>query len=89
METGATTNMLNQTVLSFLNHAAADAHVTLPDNDASLFLSGVLDSFTLVDFVAVIENEYGIRVDDADLRPENFDTIQSVERFIIRARGEQ
>jgi acyl carrier protein len=89
MKIGATTNMLNQTVLSFLTHAAADAHVTLPDTDASLFLSGVLDSFTLVDFVAVIENEYGIRVDDADLRPENFDTIQSVERFITRAQGEQ
>jgi acyl carrier protein len=89
MEIGATTNMLNQTVLSFLTNAAADAHVTLPDTDASLFLSGVLDSFTLVDFVAVIENEYGIRVDDADLRPENFDTIQLVERFITRARGEQ
>jgi len=81
--------MLNQSVLSFLSHAAEDARVTLPDSDASLFISGVLDSFTLVDFVSVIENEYGIRVDDADLRPENFDTMQSVERFVIRARGEQ
>jgi acyl carrier protein len=81
--------MLNQSVLSFLNHAAEEARVTLPNSDASLFVSGVLDSFTLVDFVTVIEKEYGIRVDDADLRPENFDTIQSVERFVVRARGEQ
>ncbi len=81
--------MLSQTVLSFLSQAAEEAHVALPDGDTSLFLAGVLDSFTLVDFVTVIESEYGIRVDDADLRPENFDTIQRVERFVVQAREEQ
>jgi len=80
--------MLSQTVISFLNQAAAEAHVKLPEGDGSLFLSGVLDSFTLVDFVTVIEGEYGIRVDDRDLRPENFDTIQKVESFVARAREE-
>jgi acyl carrier protein len=49
-------------------------------------MSGVLDSFSLVDFVTLIESECGIRIDDSDLRPENFDTISKVHAFIERAR---
>src|SRR5262249_31565747 len=73
--------MLPQGVIAFLNNAATEGRTTLPDRDTSLFLSGVLDSFTLVEFVTVLEKECGIRVDDADLRPENFDTISKVEDF--------
>ncbi|MCI0489346.1 MAG: acyl carrier protein [Blastocatellia bacterium] len=77
--------MLPENVMSFLNRAARDARTELPGRDGSLFLSGVLDSFALVDFVAVIESECGIRVDDADLRPETFDTLAKIEAFIERA----
>ena len=76
--------MLPQGVIAFLNNAATEGRTTLPDRDTSLFLSGVLDSFTLVEFVTVLEKECGIRVDDADLRPENFDTITKVEDFVRR-----
>jgi acyl carrier protein len=77
--------MLPESVTSFLNEAAEQARTAMPDRDASLFLTGVLDSFSLVDFVTVIESECGLKVDDADLRPENFDTIAKVEAFIARA----
>lgn len=77
--------MLPESVTSFLNEAAAQARITMPGRDASLFLAGVLDSFSLVDFVTVIESECGVKVDDADLRPENFDTLAKVEAFIARA----
>jgi acyl carrier protein len=75
--------------MSFLKKAAVEARTALPDRDSSLFLSGVLDSFTLVDFVTVLECECSIRIDDADLRPENFDTIAKVEAFLSRKRGAQ
>ena len=76
--------MLPEPVMTFLNQAARQARTEVPDRDSSLFVSGLLDSFTLVDFVAVIESECGVRVDDRDLRPENFDTIQKIESFIER-----
>jgi acyl carrier protein len=78
--------MLPETVLSFLDQAARQARTELPDRDSSLFLSGVLDSFALVDFVALLEAECGIQVADAELRPENFDTIAKVEAFVARAK---
>ena len=77
--------MLPQPVLAFLDRAAQEGRTKLPDRDSSLFLSGVLDSFTLVEFVTVLEKECGFRIDDADLRPENFDTIAKVEDFVQKS----
>jgi acyl carrier protein len=54
-----------------------------------LFLAGVLDSFSLVDFVTVLESECGIRVSDDDMRPENFDTLAKVEAFVARVQSAQ
>jgi acyl carrier protein len=79
--------MLPEVVLNFLNDAAAQARVELPDRDSSLFQSGVLDSFSLVDFVTLLEAECSIKIDDTDLRPQNFDTIAKVERFVERAKA--
>jgi acyl carrier protein len=81
--------MLPEGVMSFLNKAAREARTEMPDRDSSLFLSGLLDSFSLVDFVTLLESEYAIKIDDSELRPENFDTIAKVEAFIARARAAQ
>jgi acyl carrier protein len=79
--------MLTQGVIAFLDQAATEARIGLPDRNSSLFQSGVLDSFTLVDFVTLLESECNIKIDDSDLRPENFDTIARVEAFIDRMRA--
>lgn len=79
--------MLSEGVMTFLQSAATEARAELPSRDSSLFQSGVLDSFTLVDFVTLLESECNIKIDDADLRPENFDTIAKVEAFVERAKA--
>jgi Acyl carrier protein len=79
--------MLTENIMTFLSNAASEARAELPDPDSSLFQSGVLDSFTLVDFVTLLESECNIKIDDADLRPENFDSIAKVEAFINRVRA--
>ena len=78
--------MLPETVLNYLQQSAQQARTELPAYNASLFSAGVLDSFALVDFVALLESECGIRVADAELRPENFDTMAKVEAFVTRAK---
>ncbi len=74
--------MLPQAAMNFLTQSAKDARTTLPKANESLFIAGVLDSFSLVDFVTVLEKECHIRIDDAQLRPENFDTILKIEAFL-------
>lgn len=74
--------MLSESVLAYLNQAAREARVELPERTASLFDAGLLDSFSLVEFVSLLEEEYGIRVSDAELKPSNFDTIAKIEAFV-------
>lgn len=52
------------------------------DADASLFDTGVLDSFDLVDFVADLEKEFKIRVPDNDLRPSKFESLKKIAEYI-------
>jgi acyl carrier protein len=53
-----------------------------PAADESLFVSGLLDSFALTDFVAGLEEEFGISIPDSDLSARKFDTIQKVDAYI-------
>ncbi len=57
------------------------------DVSASLLGSGVLDSTGALDLVAFLEREFGIRVADEDLVPENLDTIERLARFVDRKRS--
>jgi len=50
--------------------------------DDSLFVSGLLDSFALTDFVTGLEEEFGVSVPDSDLSARKFDTIRKVETYL-------
>jgi len=54
----------------------------VPAVDESLFLSGLLDSFALTDFVAGLEEEFGVSIPDSDLSARRFDTIQKVAAYL-------
>ena len=53
-----------------------------PGADESLFVSGLLDSFALTDFVGGLEEEFGVSVPDSDLSARKFDTISKVESYL-------
>ena len=77
---------LPQSVLDTLNENARQAGAAPPAGGDDLFKAGVLDSFTLIDLVAVIEEQCGVKVPDADVKPENFRTIEAIESYVA-ARG--
>jgi acyl carrier protein len=54
-----------------------------PGADDSLFVSGLLDSFALTDFVAGLEEEFGISIPDSDLSARKFDTINKVSAYLV------
>ncbi len=71
----------------YVNASAAwskrSAQQPLPDDpDESLFESGLLDSFALPDLVSAIEEEFSIKVPDADLNPRKFDSIARMEAYL-------
>jgi acyl carrier protein len=52
------------------------------DPEESLFESGLLDSFQLPDLVGAIEQEFSIKVPDADLNPRKFDSLSRMEAYL-------
>lgn len=57
-----------------------------PTPDESLFDAGYLDSFTLLDLVAGIESEFGVKIPDGDLNPRRFDSIERITEYLV-SRG--
>jgi len=55
-------------------------------DDYPLLEKGVLDSMGIIQVVAFLEDEFGIEVDDAELVPENFETIGSIAELIDSKR---
>lgn len=52
------------------------------DKEQSLFKSGFLDSFVLVDLVGALEQEFRIKIPDSDLIPWRFDSVARIERYL-------
>ena len=73
---------LPQPVIDFLNENAQNNGIALPASDVDLFQSGALDSFALVDFVALLEQHCGIKVPDADVMAANFQTVNAIESYV-------
>jgi acyl carrier protein len=52
------------------------------DREESLFESGLLDSFALVDLVSALERAFGIKIPDADLIPQRFDSLAKISQYL-------
>jgi acyl carrier protein len=53
-------------------------------DDASLVESGVVDQTGILEIVLFVEETYGIEVSDADLTPDNFDTVNNIVAYVMR-----
>lgn len=59
-----------------------DASLLPLGNATSLLDAGVLDSLSLLRFVVFIQDRFGILVDDLDLVPENFDSVDTICAYL-------
>ena len=58
-------------------------NASVKDTDALLEL-GIVDSFGLIQLIFRLEETFGIKVDPDDLKKENFDSIQAIEKLVAR-----
>lgn len=54
------------------------------DGSIDLLESGVIDSMGVLDLVGFLQQEFAITVEDDDLTPENFRSIDSMAEFLQR-----
>ena len=50
-------------------------------------LGGLLDSIAILNLVEFLQDEFGIRVEDDELVPENFETVKAVATLVARKRA--
>jgi acyl carrier protein len=55
--------------------------------DEPLVTSGLIDSFSLVDLALFVEKTFGVRLHDAELRADVFDTVEQLAALIESRRG--
>ena len=52
-------------------------------NDDSLLERGIIDSVKMLELVEFVESQYKIKVDEDDLVPEYFDSINAIVSYIV------
>ena len=55
-------------------------------NSESLLDSGVMDSTGVLEVIAFIEETFSITVEDAEMLPENLDSIDNITNFVVRKK---
>jgi len=50
--------------------------------DEALISSGLIDSMSLVDVALLVEDTYGVHIDDTELNAETFDTLAQLAELI-------
>lgn len=54
--------------------------------DEALLTSGLIDSFSLVDLAMMVEDEFGVRIDDTELNSDTFDTLEQLAGLIVERK---
>jgi acyl carrier protein len=56
-------------------------------DDVSLLEAGIIDSLGVMELVAFVEKHLGVKVPDADVTPEHFDSINRLAAYVHRRRA--
>ena len=54
------------------------------DDDDSFLQEGIVDSVGVLELVLFVEETFGVAVDDQDITPDNFDSVNKLADYIRR-----
>lgn len=66
----------------------ASGRFTFADDD-SFQQRGIIDSTGILELVCYLQERYAIDIDDAELVPDNLDSLTKVARFVARKQQER
>lgn len=61
-----------------------DGSSTPLDDNRPLVEDAILDQTGVLELVLFLEETYGIQVDDADLTPDNFDSVNAIASYVFQ-----
>lgn len=74
---------VRELIVGNLNWNGSPADLT---DDYPLIENHVIDSLGMLELIALLEKEFGIAVDDEDLVPTNFASIEAIAAFVESKR---
>ncbi|MBL0125770.1 MAG: acyl carrier protein [Betaproteobacteria bacterium] len=69
-----------------LDNFVMGSNVEIAD-DASFMKGHILDSTGFIELIMFIEESFDLKVEDAEMLPENFDSLVNIEGYIARKRA--
>jgi acyl carrier protein len=74
---------IERQVREFLKRASPGQADAIDKLEPTTRIWQVVDSLSILDLVETLEAEFKITIEDLDVIPENFRTLQSVVRFVM------
>jgi acyl carrier protein len=71
-------------ILEELQHGNSKLQI---DSEEELISSGVIDSLALLRLIVFIEERFGVTVEDGDVVPDNFETVNSIKAFVEKKQA--
>lgn len=62
-------------------------HESKVSDDDSLLVSGIIDSLKMLDLITYLEKEFAVTIDEDELLPDNFDSVNAIVNFIEEKRS--
>ena len=56
-------------------------------DDVSFIEKGIIDSTGVLELVSYIQETFNIRVEDAEMIPENLDSLEKIEKYVRSKRA--
>lgn len=86
----SSSDQLRQRVVEWLddNYHFGDTESLLGGDDEKSFLrNGILDSLGFVKLMLFLEDTFAVRIDRKDVRPDNFDSLGKIVRYVTVLPG--
>ena len=77
-------NVIKQLEDYLLHDVASGSDKKAIDPDEDLIMQGMIDSLGIMKLIGFLENTFGIKVDDQELVPENFQTLRALSDLVAK-----
>ncbi len=78
---------VKEPVRAFVLEYAAGRGVTEVKDDESLLQTNVIDSLGVFRLIAVLEDTFSITIEESDMVPENFQSLNDIANFVTGKLG--
>jgi acyl carrier protein len=83
----STTAEVKEPIRAFILEYAAGRGVTEVRDEDSLLKNNVIDSLGVFRLIAFLEDTFPLTVEESDMVPENFQSLNDIEKFVLGKTG--